>query len=118
MVETVASGEDGMFRFRELSFDEVGKYVYTIGEVIGDHEDITYNTSVYTVTVTVTEVNHQLNAEVSVQKNGVDYEGIIRFDNSSYNPDTADSLLLSVTLVSAAVALLIVFAGKPKHRAY
>lgn len=117
-VETVASGDDGMFRFGELSFDEEGEYVYTVSEVIGDHEDITYNTSVYTVTITVTEVDNRLNAEVSILKNGIAYDDMIRFDNSSYNPDTANSLLSVMPLISATIALLIVFAGKPKHRAH
>ena len=46
---------DGKFTFKELVFTDIGEYIYTIKEKIGDDENVTYDTNVYTVNITVTD---------------------------------------------------------------
>ncbi len=47
--------KDGKFAFDALTFDKVGTYVYTVSEVKGEAEGVTYDQTVYTVTLTVTD---------------------------------------------------------------
>lgn len=44
---------DGMILFKELSFEKAGTYQYTVSEVKGTDTDITYDETVYAITVTV-----------------------------------------------------------------
>ena len=56
--ETVAkavNSKDGAVQFDELSFDKPGTYEYTISEEKGDDATITYDDTVYNVTVTVAD---------------------------------------------------------------
>lgn len=41
--------------FRGLRFTKTGQYVYTIKEIQGDHQDISYSEAIYEVLVTVTD---------------------------------------------------------------
>lgn len=57
---------DGSFEFGNLTFDQTGTYYYTISEKPGDDDTITYDDTVYSVTVTVTDNGTgQLTAEVT-----------------------------------------------------
>ncbi|MBQ6830168.1 MAG: hypothetical protein IJO59_03475 [Clostridia bacterium] len=47
--------KDGKFAFDALTFDKVGTYVYTVSEVKGEAEGVTYDQTVYTVTLTVAD---------------------------------------------------------------
>lgn len=53
--ETVSCGADGIFAFAELTFDAAGVYTYTVAEEIGSLGGVTYDASVHTVVVTVTD---------------------------------------------------------------
>lgn len=73
--ETVSNAADGSFRFSTLKFDTLGTYTYTIEEYkpVAPNEDgeyvhngITYDKSVYTVTVTVTDTVKDGVMEVAV----------------------------------------------------
>jgi len=54
-VETVSNAADGSFAFDALTFTEEGEYTYTVSEVNGTVSGITYDTTVYTVTITVVD---------------------------------------------------------------
>ncbi len=54
-LETVKNAADGKFSFTAIPVEKAGKYVYTVKEMLGSEETITYDSSVYTVTATVTD---------------------------------------------------------------
>ncbi|MBE6750070.1 MAG: hypothetical protein E7560_02780 [Ruminococcaceae bacterium] len=54
-LETVKNGVDGKFQFAAIEIKNAGKYVYNVREVDDSRENITYDDSVYTVTVIVTD---------------------------------------------------------------
>lgn len=55
IVAKAANSKDGAVQFDELSFDKPGTYEYTISEEKGDDATITYDDTVYNVTVTVAD---------------------------------------------------------------
>ena len=63
-VEQTVGSTDGMFTFDTLHFDKIGTYTFEIREVNGEDEDIIYDESVYTVTITVTKDGDKLVAAV------------------------------------------------------
>lgn len=70
-LSTAVNDEAGVVQFDAVSYEEAGEYTYTISEVQGDDSTITYDDTVYNVTVTVTDDgNGNLNA--SVDYNGAD----------------------------------------------
>ena len=54
-IETVKNSADGSFEFTAIPVNEAGEYVYTIREVNGSEKEITYDNTVYTVKVDVTD---------------------------------------------------------------
>ena len=83
IIERVTSAEDGKFEFTALVFDEEGTYTFIIREVVGNNEDIIYDDSVYTITVTVTKDAEELKASYTVVKGEEAYEGDIEFNNET-----------------------------------
>lgn len=73
VVQTVQNGVDGTFGFAPLQLDKVGTYVYTVFEQAGATANgVTYDTTVFTATVTVTEnaETHELEAQVAYSTGG------------------------------------------------
>lgn len=73
LVQTVQNGVDGTFGFAPLQLDKVGTYVYTVSEQAGATANgVTYDTTVFTATVTVTEnaETHELEAQVAYSTGG------------------------------------------------
>lgn len=60
VVDTAKNDKDGNITFAELTFDTVGEYSYTINEVKGTASGITYDESVKTVVIVVTESDGKL----------------------------------------------------------
>ncbi len=54
-LETVKNTVDGKFVFSAIPVEAAGEYVYTVRELNDRQENITYDETVYTVTVTVTD---------------------------------------------------------------
>ncbi|MDH6365125.1 pilin isopeptide linkage protein/LPXTG-motif cell wall-anchored protein [Enterococcus sp. PF1-24] len=75
VLQTKTNDANGKIYFDEIIYDAAGKYEYTIREVAGKNNTITYDNSVYKVTVTVVDENGQLVATPS-------YEGSVIFKNS------------------------------------
>ena len=84
VVQTVQNGADGTFGFAPLQLDKVGTYVYTLSERAGATANgVTYDTTVFTATVTVTEnaETHALEAQVAYSKGGKAADAVA-FSNS------------------------------------
>lgn len=81
----VREGE-GTLEFDKLTFDRAGVYKYTVTEQDGDLGGVTYDRTVHTVTVTVTEDadSHTLTAKTEYSTENGSEDGI-RFDNT-YQP--------------------------------
>ncbi len=84
VVQTVQNGVDGTFGFAPLQLDKVGTYVYTVSERAGATANgVTYDTTVFTATVTVTEnaETHALETQVAYSKGGKAADAVA-FSNS------------------------------------
>ena len=77
MSRTAKNDARGNVSFDELTFDAPGTYTFPIAEVKGTEEGMTYDESVYTITVTVVDNGEgQLEASLSYTKNGEAVEAI------------------------------------------
>jgi len=83
VLETVVSGENGLFTFGELVFDRDGSFRYQIKEVIGTDELVLYDETVYTVIIDVVTEGEERKASVRYQMNGEDYQDAIEFYNET-----------------------------------
>ena len=85
---TVANDADGKIGFDKFEYDEPGTHVYTISEVKGDEVGMTYDKSVFTVTVNVVDDGEgNLKANVAFTKGDKSVEGIV-FNNTYKKPET------------------------------
>ncbi len=74
-IETVKNAADGSIVFKPIPVTEAGKYVYTVKEKQGSEEGITYDSAVYTVTVTVSDnLDGTFKVEYSYAKDGAKAE--------------------------------------------
>ena len=62
----------GITTFAEQTYDAAGIYTYKIVEKAGEEAGYTYDTSVYTVTVEVTDIGGKLVSKVAYAKDGAD----------------------------------------------
>lgn len=86
--DKVAAREgDGTLDFDKLTFDKTGVHTYTVDEQDGTLDGVTYDNTIHTVTVTVTEdtKSHRLAASVAYS-NGKASEKSILFQNT-YQPE-------------------------------
>ena len=85
---TVTNDADGKISFDKFEYDEPGTHVYTISEVKGDEVGMTYDRSVFTVTVNVVDDGEgNLRANVAFTKGDKSVEGIV-FNNTYKKPET------------------------------
>lgn len=85
---TVTNDADGKISFDKFEYNEPGTYVYTISEVKGDEVGMTYDKSVFTVTVNVVDDDEgNLEANVAFTKGDKSVEGIV-FNNTYKKPET------------------------------
>ena len=85
---TVTNDADGKISFDKFEYDEPGTHVYTISEVKGDEAGMTYDKSVFTVTVNVVDDGEgNLKANVAFTKGDRSVEGIV-FNNTYKKPET------------------------------
>ncbi len=75
-VETVYNKADGTFAFSKIPVQQAGEYTYTVRELKGQAEGITYDSAVYTVKVTVTDnLDGTFNVEYTYLKGAQTVEG-------------------------------------------
>ncbi|WP_169275849.1 Spy0128 family protein [Bifidobacterium moraviense] len=84
---TVTNGADGKFSFGPIRFTKAGTYEYTITEVQGSLEGVTYDGATYTVKVTVTGPDGGNKLSASYEVLGADDQAVggLTFTNT-YEP--------------------------------
>ncbi len=92
-IETVKNAVNGNVSFTALKFTNAGTYTYTIKEVKGSDRFITYDTSVYTVTITVADNDGKgyFDYDVAYSKNNAPVT-VAQFNNV-YTPDPAKIII-------------------------
>lgn len=75
-VERVSNKADGSFTFAAIEYTKPGTYTYTIKEVVGTVAGVTYNgvNTPANVTITVTDVNGELQTTASVSNTAIVFE--------------------------------------------
>ena len=72
---TTVSNKGTAWSFDAISYDKVGEYRYVVSEVAGSDASITYDSTSFDVTVTVTDKNGVLDAAISgVPTSGMEFE--------------------------------------------
>lgn len=89
VIERTGNGADGSFGFSPITYTETGTYIYTVSEAGGNLGGITYDGTVYIVTVTVTDdLEGKLHADTVITSSGEPAEAIV-FSNA-YVPAPAE----------------------------
>lgn len=96
VIETVTNKADGTVAFSALSFNKAGTYTYTVREVKGTAQDITYDEKTVTATVTVENGN---NGDLVAT---VHYENDNRTFENSYVPPTVPNETTELTAPPSA----------------
>lgn len=84
LVGTATNDASGNIKFPTISYNSAGKYRYTIKEIKGNMPNVTYDTTLQTITVTVTEENGEY--KVSADKNQITF-------NNVYSPSSTSTSL-------------------------
>jgi len=106
---TAKNDADGNFSF-SVDYTKTGVYNYTVKEIKGNGKGITYDETVYDVTVTVTDDNKgKLTCDTQIKK-GQDTAEAIEFANvyTEPAPQTGDNMNLTMWLIIAAVSLVLI----------
>ncbi len=91
LVENVKNAADGSVKFSELEFEEAGTYKYTVSETVGSLGGVTYDTSVLSITVEVTDdLEGHLVAEVTYP-DGKEFKNTYKA-SGSFTPETTKIL--------------------------
>ena len=72
LVDTATCTGAGSFTFDALTYTQAGTYTYTITEQAGSAANWTYDNASYTATVTVSDVEGTLTADVAYARDGAD----------------------------------------------
>ena len=109
-VKTVTITGSGSYEFGEMVFTEAGTYVYEISEVDDGVKNYTYDTTVYTLTVEVTEVadGNQVKLEKTETVTGGDSATAVFtnvYKGPAPVPKTGDSTPAFGMVALAAIAL-------------
>ena len=87
---------EGTFTFQPLHFDAAGTYTFTVEEASGDIQGVTYDESVYTITIQIDDDKGQLLDPVVTYKKGTQTASEIVFTNS-YKGGASEPLILEGT---------------------
>lgn len=121
LMDEAANDADGNVTFHELTLKQAGTYTFTVSEIAGSEEGVTYDSSQKTVTVTVTDDgNGQLQA--SVEGNGQTFTNTYvkpaagdtnadAGDADKAIPQTGDTNNAALPIVVAAVAVACIAGG-------
>ena len=106
LVETVTNDAAGNVTFKARKFVSPATIKYTVKEVVGsDTKRISYDGTIYTVTVKVTDEGGRLVPSISYERDGMPYGGKLQFVNRVKPPKTGDSYT-GLPLVFAMVSML------------
>ena len=107
---------EGNIVFDTIEYTEVGRYEYTLYEVAGDIDGITYDDTVYTITVTVTDDgNGKLAAKVQHNGESLVFNNVYEIPST---PDTGDftSNIQWFVLMISSVAVLMFLKGNRREQ--
>ena len=114
IVAKATNDVNGLIVFEEIKYDKAGTYEYTISEEKGNAAHVTYDDSVYEVTVTAED---QLDGTMKVN---VDYAGVNPVFTNNYNkpaaPQTGDfTTILPMSMMVILAAGLIAVSLKKRY---
>lgn len=121
LMDEATNDADGNVTFHELTLKQAGTYTFTVSEIAGSEEGVTYDSSQKTVTVTVTDDgNGQLQA--SAEGNGQTFTNTYvkpaagdtnadAGDADKAIPQTGDTNNAALPIVVAAVAVACIAGG-------
>ena len=121
LMDEATNDADGNVTFHELTLKQAGTYTFTVSEIAGSEEGVTYDPSQKAVTVTVTDDgNGQLQA--SVEGNGQTFTNTYvkpaagdtnadAGDADKVIPQTGDTNNAALPIVVAAVAVACIAGG-------
>lgn len=121
LMDEATNDADGNVTFHELTLKQAGTYTFTVSEIAGNEEGVTYDSSQKTVTVTVTDDGSgQLQA--SVEGNGQTFTNTYvkpaagdtnadAGDADKVIPQTGDTNNAALPIVVAAVAVACIAGG-------
>ncbi len=92
IVQTATNDADGKVSFSTLTYNLPAIYIYKIAEVAGDDALIDYDSTIYDITVVVTEGETEYTAEVTIT-NGDEAVDTISFTNTKKEPTPVDVVL-------------------------
>lgn len=98
VVGEAANSADGSVVFADLTFDQAGQYIYTISEKANGVGGITYDQTIYTVQIHVTDEGGYLAADVQYYDDQGAGAGVPEFENTYRPASTAVSFGASKTL--------------------
>ena len=116
---TATNAADGTITFDPITFDKVGTYTYTMREVAGDEEGMTYDDTEYSIVITVIDDGEGNLVATTAMLNGSDEVDGIVFENTyeapakpnEEMPGTGSALapvmLLTVLLLAAGAAVTL-----------
>lgn len=107
---TYAAGESGIRTFliedvlSGITFTEAGSWAYQVVEVIGNVENVTYDRTLYTFTVTVTDVDGQLTAAITDLNNAAITDGSyeVTFTNTYHTAPVSIDIIKEVENLSGS----------------
>jgi len=98
VVQSVKNNSEGKFQFANLTFTKAGTYYYSIKEDTEDRRGgVTYDDTVYTVKIEVTDNNGQLAADVDYLAKGEVQEAVV-FNNTYKAAPTSKDIYAMKTL--------------------
>lgn len=115
IVAKATNDANGLIVFEEIKYDKAGTYEYTVSEEKGNAEHVTYDDSVYKVTITVTD------DLVGAMKAEVDYHGANPAFNNSYEepqsviPTGDFAVVLPIMMMAIAAGVMVVTLKKRRE---
>lgn len=92
-IDTAKNGADGKVVFKKMTFNKAGTYTYTIKEIAGNSQYITYDNREYKVTVTIADnMGKGYFDKTVVYSIGNNTVNTAQFDNV-YTPDDAEIII-------------------------
>ncbi|MBQ3546975.1 MAG: VWA domain-containing protein [Clostridia bacterium] len=92
-IDTAKNGADGKVVFKKLTYNKAGTYTYTIKEIAGNSQYITYDNREYTVTVTIADNMGKGYFDKSVVYSLGNANVNVAEFNNVYTPDDAEIII-------------------------
>ncbi|HHU02602.1 MAG TPA: hypothetical protein GXZ91_05675 [Christensenellaceae bacterium] len=119
IIASAKNNNSGIFVFPDRTFSlEVENYKFIVKQIIGADSSIIYDETIYTLLVSTIVENGTLKATVNILKDGIPYDGEIKFKNILVFPQTGDSTPSEIRLTFLGAILLMLLAMKKRGFLY